>query len=338
MLAAAWVLAAAVAPAYAAKPEKSLSALREITIIAKQVPLDVNAPEQIRFGKLDWLGTLEIMSPSPWFGGFSGLAIDATGTRLLAISDAGLWLTAKLVYRGGRIAKLTSAAIGPLQGRDGRVLSGVRNADAEAIIFTEPGALAGKAYIAFEQRHRIAEVVVGRDGVIAVKRILSLPARAKSAKGNKGIEAIALLRAGPSKGALLAMIEEALSEDADTMGWLLGAARPAAVRLRQIGGFSLTDMTSLPNGDLLMLERRFRFSEGVKFRIRRIKAARVVPGALLDGEILFETDDTREIDNMEGIAAHRDGSGRTIVTIISDDNYNLRFQRTLLMQFALPGQ
>ena len=43
----------------------------------------------------------------------------------------------------------------------------------------------------------------------------------------------------------------------------------------------------------------------------------------------------REIDNMEGLAVHRNAQGRTILTLISDDNFNRRFQRTLLMQFAL---
>jgi hypothetical protein len=40
---------------------------------------------------------------------------------------------------------------------------------------------------------------------------------------------------------------------------------------------------------------------------------------------------------MEGIAAHRGASGETIITLISDDNFSA-LQRTLLLQFALPGQ
>ncbi len=338
MLAALGLIVVAATQAPARKPEISLSAPRAITVIAKQVPFDLNATEQIRFGKLDWLGSVEIRSESPLFGGFSGLAIDKTGTRLLALSDAGSWLAAKLVYRGGRIEKLVDAVVGPLRGRDGKVLSGGKNADSEAIAFARPGMITGEAYISFEQRHRIAVVPVTQKGIGAAKRHLPLPPRAKAAKGNKGLEAIAPLRAGPSKGKLLAMLQEDADEEADTAGWLIGGKKPGAVRLKQIGGFAVTDMTSLPGGDLIVLERRFRFSEGVKFRIRRIKAQTVKPGALLDGDILLETDDTREIDNMEGIAVHRDGAGRTILTIISDDNFNLRFQRTLLMQFALPDQ
>ena len=40
--------------------------------------------------------------------------------------------------------------------------------------------------------------------------------------------------------------------------------------------------------------------------------------------------------NMEGIGLHRNASGETILTLISDDNF-LPFQRTLLLQFALVG-
>ena len=40
-----------------------------------------------------------------------------------------------------------------------------------------------------------------------------------------------------------------------------------------------------------------------------------------------------QIDNMEGMALHRDGR-ETVVTMISDDNFSA-FQRTLLLEFAL---
>ena len=58
-------------------------------------------------------------------------------------------------------------------------------------------------------------------------------------------------------------------------------------------------------------------------------------GALLDGEALIEVNSLQEIDNMEGLTVHRGVRGRAILTIISDNNFNSTFQRTLLMQFAL---
>jgi hypothetical protein len=58
-------------------------------------------------------------------------------------------------------------------------------------------------------------------------------------------------------------------------------------------------------------------------------------GATLDGEVLLEADNLLEIDNMEGLTVHRDARGRSILTLISDNNFNRIFQRTLLMQFAI---
>jgi hypothetical protein len=105
--------------------------------------------------------------------------------------------------------------------------------------------------------------------------------------------------------------------------------------LKNIGGFDITDAAALPDGGIVVLERRFRYSEGVKMRIRRIAAKDLKPGALVSGEVLLEANDSLNIDNMEGIAVHRGASGETILTLISDDNFSA-LQRTLLMQFALP--
>jgi hypothetical protein len=64
-------------------------------------------------------------------------------------------------------------------------------------------------------------------------------------------------------------------------------------------------------------------------RIRRIKASDIKRGALITGETLLEATDALNIDNMEGIAAHRSPSGETILTLISDDNFSA-LERTLL--------
>jgi hypothetical protein len=105
--------------------------------------------------------------------------------------------------------------------------------------------------------------------------------------------------------------------------------------LKSIGGFDISDAAPLPDGGLVVLERRFRFSEGIKMRIRRIDASELRPGALIAGEVLLEADDSLNIDNMEAIGAYRAQSGETVLTLMSDDNYS-PLQRTLIMQFVLP--
>ena len=70
-------------------------------------------------------------------------------------------------------------------------------------------------------------------------------------------------------------------------------------------------------------------------RIRHIAARDLKPGAVLSGDILIEADMDYEIDNMEGLAAHLDEKKRTVLTLISDDNFNSFLQRTILLQFEV---
>ena len=110
---------------------------------------------------------------------------------------------------------------------------------------------------------------------------------------------------------------------------------PQRLGFPEIGGFEVTDATSLNDGTLLVLERRFRWTEGVKMRIRRFAPDQVKAGALMQGDTLIEADLAAEIDNMEGLTWHRSARGEIILTLISDDNFNHFLQRTILLQFAL---
>ncbi|NJO22593.1 MAG: hypothetical protein HC868_06160 [Sphingomonadales bacterium] len=84
-----------------------------------------------------------------------------------------------------------------------------------------------------------------------------------------------------------------------------------------------------------MLERRFRWMEGVKMRLRQLPASQIALGVTIEGETLIEADMAYEIDNMEGVAVHTGPRGEAVVTMVSDDNFNPMLQRTLLLQFTL---
>jgi len=152
---------------------------------------------------------------------------------------------------------------------------------------------------------------------------------------NSGLEAITLLRAGPLKGTLIAFAENLTDKNGNLQGWLIGGPRPGSIAVKRLEGFDITDSAELPDGGLVILERRFRYSEGIKMRIRRISPAELKPGAVITGDVLLEATDSLNIDNMEAIGVHRRPSGETIITLMSDDNFS-PLQRTLIMQFTLP--
>ncbi|MDX2263384.1 MAG: esterase-like activity of phytase family protein [Hyphomicrobiales bacterium] len=296
------------------------------------------AAKGARIGKLTWLCGVALSAPSPKFGGFSGLVVSADGARMTAVTDEGSFLTADLTYRDGCLTGLANARIGGLPGASGASLAGKRNADAEGMAAAATGR-DGALYVSFERRHRILKYAL-RDGVIlGPPQNISLPAAAKLSS-NQGLEAIAVLQGGAYKGAIVTFAESgprSAPENAPATGWMLHGGKTHALSIQLRDGFKITDIASLPNGDLIVLERFYKgLLQGVHMRIRRVAAATVKPGAMLDGETLIQMGGYGgAIDNMEGVAVHANADSETIITLISDDNFN-SLQRTLLMQFALP--
>ena len=288
------------------------------------------------FGKLEFRGGLVLTSRSSRFGGLSGLEIAADGRRFVAASDESGWGTGEIVYDGSRPRGLAGVRIGGFTALSGRSLERKRDHDAESVVLLDGTLAAGTLLFGFERNHRIGRFPV-RDGVVGPPTgYLKLPPEARRMKSNKGFEAVGVIRGGAHKGAVIAFAERFTNEQGHHTGWLwIGGAEPQRLHVTDIGEFDLTDVKSLPDGSLLLLERRFRWLEGVRMRLRRIAAGDVRPGALLAGEVLIEADLSSEIDNMEGLAIHRGAGGETVLTLVSDDNFNSVLQRTLLLQFTL---
>lgn len=307
---------------------------RKITVEATKFALDPEHPKRVRFGKLEWRGGVILRSSAREFGGYSGLAIDRNGKRLLAISDRGTWLSAAITYKSDVIAGLEEVHIGALD--VGRYSSaGKSGRDAESLAPLVWGDLSAGQFVAFENRHRIVRyrTKAGRFG--SSVRSLKLPRAVMSLKGNQGLEGIEVLAAGPHKGALVAFAERADDGDGYALGWIFQRGRAAPFGIKRLDGFDITGLAALPGGGLLVLERKFTgILGGIYMRVRRLTTDEIRPGARVPGEILFTSDRRHFIDNMEAIAVHNAPSGETIITVMSDDNFN-PFQRTLLMQFAL---
>lgn len=291
--------------------------------------------QKTRFGKLTWRGGLVLTSPSPNFGGFSALALDRDGNDFVAMSDAGIWMMGILDYDGVKPKALRAVRIGPVLGAPGESLEESEDRDAEGVALVEGTIEKGRALVSFERNHRIAWLDVDKNGLSPVRRYLPLPEELQDAKDNRGLEAVTMLRDGPYNGSVVAIAERLLDDSGNHTGWIWVKGKPQAFHLANGDGYDITDAAALPNGGLLVLERRFRLPEGVKTRLRLIRTGELVPGALVRGERLLDATMNQEIDNMEGLAVHTGADGTIIITLISDDNFNRSLQRTVLLQFAL---
>jgi hypothetical protein len=328
---------AALPPAFSdPKPDTKGLAVEPIQVHARLIEhFDKSRPDRRRFGKLEWRGGLVLSSPSSNFGGWSGLAIDPDGRRFVAVSDAGTWMTAEMTYLGHRPTAVRSAKIGPLLAVGAGTLKRERDRDAEAVSLVAGTVDRGNLLIGFERNHRIGRFEIGEHGVSAPLGYLKRPADAARMEANLGFEAVSAIHNGRLRGSVIAFSERFPDARGHHTGWLWAKGSAKKLHLTDMGGFDITDAATLPDGALVVLERRFRWSEGVKMRLRLLKAEEITPGAVLEGETLIEADMGYEIDNMEGIAVHRGAKGETIVSLISDDNFNHFLQRTILLQFAL---
>lgn len=317
------------------KPSLNLQKPVDVTITATPIQsFSRTSGAKKDFGQLLWRGGLVLTAETGNFGGYSGLIMSPDGRELIAVSDAGGWLRARLDYDGIRPVGLAEASLGALVAVDGKPLRRDRDRDAEEIVLSEGSLNQGEVLISFERQNRIVRYRLTPAGVQRPIEIIEPPAGLRR-QSKDGMEAMTILRGGRFAGRMVAFSENE-GDDGRHAGWMWAGNTPKPLNVVSHGGFAITAAASLADGTLLLLERRFTIFEGVRMRIRRIAPPDIKPGALLDGTVLMEADLSHEIDNMEALAVHKDQNGDTVLTIISDDNFNRSLQRTLLLQFTLP--
>lgn len=287
-------------------------------------------PERRQFGKLTFLSGLELRGNDPEFGGISSGVMDADGLGFLAASDHAHWIKGRLVEKNGVLSGVEEVVIAPMRAPNGRRMKETRYFDTEGM--TRRG---NEVFVSVERTQDIFRFDLTK-GFAARGQLIEVPSAMKALDYNLGIEAIGIMPPQSIRpGALIGLAERAPSPRAkeDIPGWIMGPGG-GALSVRRRDNFDITDLNFLPTGDLLILERRFVPFMGLSVRIRRVPIALVKPGALLDGEVLFEVDHSCQIDNMEALLLHQDKSGRIIITLLSDDNFSI-LQRTLVLRFML---
>jgi hypothetical protein len=291
------------------------------------VPLDPTDPSRSVVGRLEYRGGLELSSEDPRFGGISSIRVLPGGERLVAVSDEGFWISARLVHERGVLQAVADVEMGPLLGPDGRVPEGKDSRDAESLALLP----SGDFLVGFEREHRILRYpgASGRPDGVPVP--VASPPGLEKAPFNGGIEALVVLRGGD----LFALTEYWIEKD-QVVGWAGGPDRWKRLGLRFEGALRPSDGAALPRGDVLVLERAYNPERGVvSVRIRQVPRGVVRPGAALGGRLVAEFAPPLTLDNFEGIAVRQGEGSETRVLIASDDNLNRTGQRTLLLEFAL---
>lgn len=310
----------------------SAEALR---IEATPVPLAPGDPSLKRVGRLVYRGGLLLRSRHRRFGGFSGLNISADGKRLLAISDKGRWIEARLLYdKTGRLTGLSHAHIGRLRSPSGKI-PGWRERDSETLAMLPGGRLA----VGFEGTPRIWVYPPSRTPFARRPIALAVPQSLHFASRNAGLEALAALAGGGFFALAEDMEAPAPYGYSAHAGWRRAKGRWTALAYDRVGLYRPTGAARLPpgtkhEGDVVVIERALYLFSGFSIRVMLMPARVIKAGARLRPRHLATLASPLNVDNFEGVAARRGPKGETLIYLISDDNFRAD-QRTYLMMFRL---
>ena len=269
--------------------------------------------------KLIPTGYLNIERNEDNYGGFSGIDISDDGLDLLMITDKSFFFELNLIRDQNQNIKDFAIK------RDGRLLSSKgelldkRNTDSESIVRDSNGVY----FISFESNNRVMK----HENIDGKAKFLERHQDFKKLGSNSGIEALAIdkynrlvaIPEKPPKGKSLLPIYRYESNT-----WSL-------IKEIEINNdFLVTGAVFISENKLLLLERKFSWTNGFKSRFRLLS---------LDffgnnkPKIIF-TSNPNQFDNLEGLAIWNDAKGNKRVITVSDDNFH-PLQRSEIVEFIL---
>ncbi|AVA23198.1 MULTISPECIES: esterase-like activity of phytase family protein [unclassified Rhizobium] len=287
--------------------------------------------EQTRFGALEFLGGLELSSGNALLGALSAIRFRPDQRHFVSVLDTGHWLTGAIERdEDGRLRRIVDAHIMPMIDRFGETDAGKGAMDAEGL------ALRGNhVLVSYEQNHRVdtypdpgfeTSPPDGSVPILIPKKLL---------RGNRSLEALMTApQSSPLAGAAVIVAERSLDDQGNMLAAILDGPLKGRFTVRHYDDFDASDGVFLPDGDLLLLERRFDLAHGIGVRIRRIAGGDIKPGAVVDGNVIFQAGSNLQIDNMEGLDAFRAADGAIHLIMVSDDNHSI-LQRSLMLEFRL---
>ena len=308
-----------------------------IAVAVSTVPVDLRSadPSDRRLGNLIYRGGVSVVPADEAFGGLSAFKISADGSRFVSVEDNGHWASGALTYDAkGDLTGVADVRVSPMLKPDGKPLSGKIEGDSEGLAFADPFDLKGDAFVSYERDNRVLRYDFAASGGRSTGVAIAMPEEIAKLRENSGLEVLASL----SDGRLVAMGEEGFANDnEDSPGWVVDPATGASVRftIKRNLPYALTDATLLPDGRLLVLSRRFSPLTGPGAELRVFDPASLVEGATVEGQLVATMFGGVTVDNMEGLAARKTADDKTLIYVVSDDNFQRPLQRTLIMMFEL---
>lgn len=271
-----------------------------------------HAADLVERGQYDWT------EDDPNFGGMSGLWIAPGGERLIAISDRGYFARAKIERSNKVITNIKADEITPIPLVKDRPPNEFL-VDAEGLAISPDGSI----FVSYEAHHRVWRF----DRDFKNPQWTHKWNHFWKYQSNSGLEALAVDKNGTIYG-----IPERSGkwERPFPVQRFMGGEWDEDLSIPRSKRFLVVGADFGPDGRLYVLERDFDVISAFKTRIRRFTLSKEGFDA---GETLLETRFSA-LGNAEGISLWTDADGQTVITLISDDNFN-GFQKTWVTEYTL---
>jgi hypothetical protein len=265
-----------------------------------------------------FIAAFDWQSDQPKFGGFSGMWVAPDGSRLIAVSDRGHGIEARIERdAAGIIRNVDAGPVVALADEGGGPMAKQRR-DAEGLTVGEDG----RIYISFERFSR----VMAYETLTAAPEALPLAEGFGQLQWNSSLEALA---SGPD-GALYTLPERSGSETKPfPIFRYANGAWSQPFTLPRDPPFLPVSADFGPDGQFYLLERAFYGLSGFASRVRRFSFG---PEGFGPPETLLQTA-VGVHDNLEALAVWRDPSGAIRLTMLADDNF-MPFQRSEIVEYS----
>lgn len=286
---------------------------------------------EIRFGALEFIGGFEMRAENSAFGQLSAFRFLSPGDEFIGVADHGYWFSGRIERNAqGAPTGVADFHMQQMLDAQGLAVTDKNLSDAEGLDVSD-----GTATVSFEREARLCEFALDPTNMAGPLRCIDFVIPRHELRHNQGLETVVHAPAdGPLAGARIVVAERSIDRNGNLFAAIIEGPQKGIFKVKRSNDYDVTDGVFLPDGDLVLLERRFSLVTGVGMRLRRIAGDTIRPGALVDGEVLAEADLTHRIDNMEGLDAWRREDGATILSLISDDNQSF-LQKTLYLEFRL---
>jgi len=253
------------------------------------------------------------------FGGYSGLWVAPDGVDFMTISDRGTYIKGRFERDAeGRISGVDVTEAETIRDKVGHDPESFLR-DAEGLAIRSDGTI----FISYESHHRIWAF----ETMQTKPRDIHKWNRFWHLQQNSGMEALAI-----DANDVIYTIPERSGR------WtrpfpiyrLANGTWDERLKLPRREKFLVSGADFGPDGRLYVLEREFLWYGGFKIRVRSF----VISGDTVSDERLELQTGLGDLDNMEGISVRAGPDGQIVMTLVSDDNFNM-FQSTWFVEYRI---